>query len=91
MLRVHTFIADLPAKAAVLNVKQFNGIFGCLVCKHPSKYIKSNEDGHAHTQVYLPEPVNFLFIIQIRIALFISLNLFSKVRTSVGSGIQTHV
>ena len=31
---------DLPAKAAALNVKQFNGEFGCLNCLHPGEYSK---------------------------------------------------
>ena len=28
-------VFDLPAKASVLNCKQFNGKFGCCVCYHP--------------------------------------------------------
>ena len=28
---------DLPAKASVLNVKQFNGEFGCIACDHPGE------------------------------------------------------
>ena len=30
-------IADLPAKAAMLNIKQFNGEFGCITCLHPGE------------------------------------------------------
>jgi hypothetical protein len=41
VVRIHSFIADLPGKAAVLNTKQFNGYFGCIDCKHPGEY--SNE------------------------------------------------
>jgi hypothetical protein len=29
----------LPAKAAQLNVKQYNGYFGCITCYHPGQYI----------------------------------------------------
>ena len=34
-LRVESSLADLPARAASLNMKQFNGKFGCPVCYHP--------------------------------------------------------
>ena len=30
-------IFDFPAKAAVLNAKQFNGKHGCSVCVHPGQ------------------------------------------------------
>jgi hypothetical protein len=36
-LRVHNGIFDLPAKAAIANIKQFNGKFGCPLCFHPGK------------------------------------------------------
>jgi len=32
---------DLPAKASVLNVKQFNGEFGCITCDHPGESSKA--------------------------------------------------
>ncbi len=32
---------DLPAKASVLNIKQFNGSFGCLTCNHPGESSKN--------------------------------------------------
>ena len=32
-------IFDLPAKAAVLCCKQYNGQYGCTVCLHPGKYL----------------------------------------------------
>ncbi len=38
LLRCQSFIADLPACAAFLNVKQFNGYFGCINCFHPGTY-----------------------------------------------------
>ena len=41
-------VFDLPAKAAVLCAKQFNG---CSVCLHPDKRLPNN------SQVYLPESV----------------------------------
>ena len=37
-IRTHSFIADLPARAAFLNIKQFNGYYGCLNCFHPGEY-----------------------------------------------------
>ncbi|CAF0975744.1 unnamed protein product, partial [Brachionus calyciflorus] len=36
--RVQSIILDLPAKAAVLQTKQFNGEFGCLNCYHPGEW-----------------------------------------------------
>ena len=41
-IRCHAAIFDLPAKAAQLNVKQYNGYFGCLMCYHPGQYINGN-------------------------------------------------
>jgi hypothetical protein len=37
-VRVQMFVADLPAKAAALNIKQFNGDFGCIKCLHPGEW-----------------------------------------------------
>ena len=31
-------MADLPARASFLNIKQFNGYYGCLNCFHPGEY-----------------------------------------------------
>lgn len=42
-------VFDLPAKAAVLNAKQFNGEYGCSVCLHPGKRLPNN------ARVYLPD------------------------------------
>lgn len=42
-------IFDLPAKASVLAMKQFNGACGCSVCLHPGKRLPNN------SRVYLPE------------------------------------
>ncbi len=42
-------VFDLPAKAAVLSAKQFNGEFGCSVCLHPGKRLCNN------SRVYLPD------------------------------------
>ena len=41
-------IFDLPAKAAVLHAKQYNGEYGCSVCLHPGKRLPNN------ARVYLP-------------------------------------
>ena len=35
-------IADLPAKASILNCNQFNGRFGCSTCEHEGKQVDSN-------------------------------------------------
>ena len=42
-------VFDLPAKAAVLCAKQFNGEYGCSVCLHPGKRLPNN------ARVYLPD------------------------------------
>ena len=42
-------IFDLPAKASILTMKQFNGMFGCSVCLHPEKCLSNN------SRAYLPE------------------------------------
>ena len=36
-------IFDMIAKAAVLNVKQFNGSYGCPTCLHPGVRIRNNQ------------------------------------------------
>lgn len=36
-IRIQSFLMDLPAKASVLNIKQFNGEFGCIACDHPGE------------------------------------------------------
>lgn len=41
-------VFDLPAKAAVLCAKQYNGEYGCSVCLHPGKRLANN------ARVYLP-------------------------------------
>ena len=41
-------VFDLPAKAAVLCAKQFNGEYGCSVCLHQGKRLPNN------SRVYLP-------------------------------------
>ena len=42
-------VFDLPAKAAVLCSKQFNGEFGCSVCLHKGKRLPNN------SRIYLPD------------------------------------
>lgn len=44
-------IFDLPAKAAVLNMKQFNGEYGCSTCLHPGIH----QNG---SRVYLPQEMD---------------------------------
>lgn len=43
-------IADLPAKAAALNIKQFNGDFGCIKCLHPGVWNRA-----FHKMTYPPQ------------------------------------
>jgi len=42
-------VFDLPAKAAVLCCKQYNGEYGCHVCLHPGKRLPNN------SRIYLPQ------------------------------------
>ena len=52
-------VLDLPAKAAVLCMKQFNGEHGCAVCLHPGTrldngariYKPEEHDHHTHTRI----------------------------------------
>ena len=44
-------VFDLVATAVVLNMKQFNGSYGCPTCLHPGKYY--------NTQVYPPSSEQF--------------------------------
>ena len=37
-MRAHSLRADLPAKAMLLNTKQFNGEFGCISCLEKGQY-----------------------------------------------------
>jgi hypothetical protein len=41
-------VFDMPAKAAVLSMKQFNGEYGCPTCFHPGKRLANG------ARVYLP-------------------------------------
>jgi hypothetical protein len=36
-------VYDKPARAAILNVKNCNGFFGCLKCKQKGQSIKTNK------------------------------------------------
>jgi hypothetical protein len=47
---------DLPAKAAALNIKQFNGEHGCVSCFHPGEY-----RGDLHANIYPPIQVNIKY------------------------------
>lgn len=48
-LKVLGHLADLVAKAPSVNMKQFNGEFGCSVCLHPGEMINK---GRGHVRVY---------------------------------------
>jgi len=47
-LRCHVGLFDLPAKAAIANIKQFNGAYGCPCCLHPGKQV-------ARVRLYPPD------------------------------------
>jgi hypothetical protein len=53
---VHSLIVDLPAKAMLLNIKQFNGEFGCVACFHPGQKTGTNSRVYPHDK-----EVSFLF------------------------------
>jgi hypothetical protein len=46
-IRVQSLILDMPAKAAIINLKQFNGEYGCPVCLEPGEH---NQE--LHKRVY---------------------------------------
>lgn len=37
--RIISVVMDLPAKAMILHCNQYNGAFGCAVCKHPGEMV----------------------------------------------------
>ena len=39
--RLLVVVTDLPAKAAIMNITQFNGEFGCPVCLHKDEQVSS--------------------------------------------------
>ena len=43
LLSVH---ADLPAKAMLINMNQFNGQYACLYCYHPGETARTSKGGH---------------------------------------------
>ena len=55
-VRCQSLIMDLPAKAAALNIKQFNGEHGCVSCFHPGEY-----RGDLHANIYPPIQVNIKY------------------------------
>ena len=38
--RIQSIVPDLPAKAMLFNIKQYNGVFGCSTCKHSGTYVQ---------------------------------------------------
>lgn len=52
ILHLHGATFDLPAQASTINVKQYNGEFGCLFCHHSGDYVPS---GKGHARIYLPQ------------------------------------
>ena len=45
---------DLPAKAVVLNMKQYNGEYGCSHCLQTRKRLKLDTGGTVHVYPYIP-------------------------------------
>ena len=43
------FTADLPARASVQNMVQYNGFYGCSFCEQPGETVKTSLRGHVHT------------------------------------------
>lgn len=43
-------VADLPAKACLLNMIQFNGKFGCSTCYHEGKQVLYNMHVYVHVR-----------------------------------------
>ena len=54
-VKVHGHLADLVAKAPSLNMKQFNGEFGCSVCFHPGERLQGRGNVRVYPQ-YVEEP-----------------------------------
>ena len=52
--RIQSIVPDLPAKALFLNIKQFNGQFGCSTCKHPCRYDRELKARVFDSKMHLP-------------------------------------
>ena len=52
--RIQSVVPHLPAKALLLNIKQYNGKFGCSTCKHPGRYSHSARQIRARLYKYWP-------------------------------------
>ena len=52
-VKVHGHLADLVAEAPSLNMKQFNGEFGCCVCLHPGGRLQGK--GNVRVYPHFPE------------------------------------
>lgn len=50
-VRVSMCVADLPAKASILNMAQYNGYHGCSLCLHPGE-----RDAVVPVMLYPPAP-----------------------------------
>jgi hypothetical protein len=51
-IHVHLCICDLPALASILNITQYNGVFGCPICMHPGEIFKH---GKGHSRIYISD------------------------------------
>ena len=54
VFRILSVVPHLPAKALLLNIKQYNGKFGCSTCKHPGRYSHSAWQIRARLYEYWP-------------------------------------
>ena len=52
--RIQSVVPHLPAKALLLNIKQYNGKFGCITCKHLGRYSHSARQIRARLYKYWP-------------------------------------
>lgn len=42
-VKILATVMDMPARCSFYNVKQFNGKFGCMECRHPGRTYDSNK------------------------------------------------
>ncbi|CAF1090034.1 unnamed protein product [Brachionus calyciflorus] len=47
-------VLDKPARSALLNMKQFNGFFGCLKCYQKGESLETNKNGSIRVYPYQP-------------------------------------
>ena len=45
-VKIHAFIADAPARALALNINQYNGQYGCIMCLDEGRNIAAGRGNH---------------------------------------------